>query len=225
MDVALRRGDEFNKKHERKLNMAKLNQPRGKLVRKFGENIFGNPKYDKLLNRKPYGPGQHAQSRRSKVSNYGIQLQEKQKIKFMYGLLEKQFRIVFKKAEKLKGETGTNMLQLLESRLDNVVYRLGFAPTRPSARQLVSHKHFLVNDKPVNIPSYIVKSGDKISVRKKSKKMDIILESIRTIKGDIDIPWLDLDKAKMTGVFLSVPERDQMNLTINEQLVVELYSK
>ncbi len=225
MDVALRRGDEFNKKHERKLNMAKLNQPRGKLVRKFGENIFGNPKYDKLLNRKPYGPGQHAQSRRSKVSNYGIQLQEKQKIKFMYGLLEKQFRIVFKKAEKLKGETGTNMLQLLESRLDNVVYRLGFAPTRPSARQLVSHKHFLVNDKPVNIPSYIVKSGDKISVRKKSKKMDIILESIRTIKGDIDIPWLDLDKAKMTGVFVSVPERDQMNLTINEQLVVELYSK
>ncbi len=225
MDVALRRGDEFNKKHERKLNMAKLNQPRGKLVRKFGENIFGNPKYDKLLNRKPYGPGQHAQTRRSKVSNYGIQLQEKQKIKFMYGLLEKQFRIVFKKAEKLKGETGTNMLQLLESRLDNVVYRLGFAPTRPSARQLVSHKHFLVNDKPVNIPSYIVKSGDKISVRKKSKKMDIILESIRTIKGDIDIPWLDLDKAKMTGVFVSVPERDQMNLTINEQLVVELYSK
>ncbi len=225
MDVALRRGDEFNKKHERKLNMAKLNQSRGKLVRKFGENIFGNPKYDKLLNRKPYGPGQHAQSRRSKVSNYGIQLQEKQKIKFMYGLLEKQFRIVFKKAEKLKGETGTNMLQLLESRLDNVVYRLGFAPTRPSARQLVSHKHFLVNDKPVNIPSYIVKSGDKISVRKKSKKMDIILESIRTIKGDIDIPWLDLDKAKMTGVFVSVPERDQMNLTINEQLVVELYSK
>ncbi len=225
MDVALRRGDEFNKKHERKLNMAKLNQPRGKLVRKFGENIFGNPKYDKLLNRKPYGPGQHAQSRRSKVSNYGVQLQEKQKIKFMYGLLEKQFRIVFKKAEKLKGETGTNMLQLLESRLDNVVYRLGFAPTRPSARQLVSHKHFLVNDKPVNIPSYIVKSGDKISVRKKSKKMDIILESIRTIKGDIDIPWLDLDKAKMTGVFVSVPERDQMNLTINEQLVVELYSK
>ena len=225
MDVALRRGDEVNKKHERKLNMAKLNQPRGKLVRKFGENIFGNPKYDKLLNRKPYGPGQHAQSRRSKVSNYGVQLQEKQKIKFMYGLLEKQFRIVFKKAEKLKGETGTNMLQLLESRLDNVVYRLGFAPTRPSARQLVSHKHFLVNDKPVNIPSYIVKSGDKISVRKKSKKMDIILESIRTIKGDIDIPWLDLDKAKMTGVFVSVPERDQMNLTINEQLVVELYSK
>ena len=205
--------------------MAKTNQPRGKLVRKFGENIFGNPKYDKLLNRKPYGPGQHAQSRRGKISNYGTQLQEKQKIKFMYGLLEKQFRITFKKAEKLKGETGTNMLQLLESRLDNVVFRLGFAPTRPSARQLVSHKHFLVNGIIVNIPSYALKSGDKITVRDKSKKLDIILDSVSIIKGDIDLPWLDLDKAKMTGIFLNVPERDQMNLTVNEQLVVELYSK
>ena len=205
--------------------MAKTKQSRGKLVRKFGENIFGNPKFDRLLNRKPYGPGQHAQSRRPKISNYGTQLQEKQKIKFMYGLLEKQFRITFKKAEKLKGETGTNMLQLLESRLDNVVYRLGFAPTRPAARQLVSHRHFMVNGKRVNIPSYIIKPGDEISVREKSKKMDIILSSIRTIKGDIDLPWFDLDKAKMLGVFKSIPERDQMNLTINEQLVVELYSK
>jgi len=117
------------------------------------------------------------------------------------------------------------MLQLLESRLDNVVYRLGFAPTRPAARQLVSHRHFLVNGAPVNIPSYIVKPGDEISVREKSKKMSIILDSIRTIKGDIDLPWLDLDKAKMLGFFNSVPERDQMGLTINEQLVVELYSK
>ena len=205
--------------------MAKINTPRGKLVRKFGENIFGNPKYDRLLNRKPYGPGQHAQTRRGKISNYGTQLQEKQKIKFMYGLLEKQFRITFKKAEKLKGETGTNMLQLLESRLDNVVYRLGFSPTRPAARQLVSHKHFLVNGIAVNIPSYTLKPGDTISVRDRSKKMDIILNSIRTIKGDIGISWLDLDKAKMTGIFLNVPERDQMNLTVNEQLVVELYSK
>ena len=205
--------------------MAKINTPRGKLVRKFGENIFGNPKYDKLLNRKPYGPGQHAQTRRGKISNYGTQLQEKQKIKFMYGLLEKQFRITFKKAEKLKGETGTNMLQLLESRLDNVVFRLGFAPTRPAARQLVSHKHFLVNGIAVNIPSYLLKPGDDISVRDKSKKMDIILDSIRTIKGDIELSWLNLDKAKMTGTFLNVPERDEMDLTINEQLVVELYSK
>ena len=135
------------------------------------------------------------------------------------------FRITFKKAEKLKGETGTNMLQLLESRLDNVVFRIGFAPTRPAARQLVSHKHLLVNGIAVNIPSYLLKPGDKISVRDRSKKMDIILDSIRTIKGDIGISWLDLDKAKMTGIFLNVPERDQMNLTINEQLVVELYSK
>ena len=117
------------------------------------------------------------------------------------------------------------MLQLLESRLDNVVFRLGFAPTRPAARQLVSHKHFLVNGIAVNIPSYLLKPGDNISVRDKSKKMDIILDSIRTIKGDIDLSWLNLDKAKMTGTFLNVPERDQMNLTVNEQLVVELYSK
>ena len=205
--------------------MGKLNKPKGKLVRKFGENIFGNPKYDRLLNRKAYAPGQHGQGRRSKLSNYGIQLQEKQKIKFMYGLLEKQFRLTFERAEKMKGETGTNMLQILESRLDNVVFRLGFAPSRPAARQLVNHRHFLVNDKVVNIPSFIVKPGDKISVREKSKKMDIILDSMRRIKGDMDLSWLALDKAKMKGIFEAVPERDEMQLTVNEQLVVELYSK
>ncbi len=205
--------------------MAKITTPKGKLVRKFGENIFGNPKYDRLLNRKPYKPGQHGQGRRSKLSNYGVQLQEKQKIKFMYGLLEKQFRLTFKKAEKMKGETGTNMLQLLESRLDNVVYRLGFAPSRPSGRQMVSHKHFLVNNKVVNVPSYIVNPGDVIEVRKKSKKMDIILDAMRRIKGDMDLPWLGLDKAKMRGTFVAVPDRDEMQLTVNEQLVVELYSK
>ncbi len=205
--------------------MAKITTPKGKLVRKFGENIFGNPKYNRLLNRKPYKPGQHGQGRRSKLSNYGVQLQEKQKIKFMYGLLEKQFRLTFEKAEKMKGETGTNMLQLLESRLDNVVYRLGFAPSRPSGRQMVSHKHFLVNNKVVNIPSYIVNPGDVIEVRKKSKKMDIILDAMRRIKGDMDLPWLGLDKAKMRGTFVAVPDRDEMQLTVNEQLVVELYSK
>ncbi len=205
--------------------MAKITTPKGKLVRKFGENIFGNPKYNRLLNRKPYKPGQHGQGRRSKLSNYGVQLQEKQKIKFMYGLLEKQFRLTFEKAEKMKGETGTNMLQLLESRLDNVVYRLGFAPSRPSGRQMVSHKHFLVNNKVVNIPSYIVNPGDVIEVRKKSKKMDIILDAMRRIKGDMDLPWLGLDKAKMRGTFVAVPNRDEMQLTVNEQLVVELYSK
>ena len=205
--------------------MAKLNKPKGKLVRKFGENIFGNPKYDRLLNRKAYSPGQHGQSRRSKLSNYGIQLQEKQKIKFMYGLLEKQFRLTFERAEKMKGETGTNMLQILDSRLDNVVFRLGFAPSRPAARQLVNHKHFLVNDKVVNIPSFIVKPGDKVSVREKSRKMDVILDSMRRIKGDMDLTWLALDKAKMKGTFEAVPDRDEMQLTVNEQLVVELYSK
>jgi len=205
--------------------MAKSQTKKGKIVRKFGENIFGNPKYDRLLNRKPYAPGQHGQGRRSKLSNYGTQLREKQKIKFMYGLLEKQFRLNFVKADKMKGETGTNMLQLLESRLDNVAFRLGFAPSRPAARQLVSHKHFLVNNKVVNIPSYIVKQGDVIEVRDKSKKMDIILESMRRIKGDMDLSWLELDKAKLRGTFVAVPDRDEMQLTVNEQLVVELYSK
>ena len=205
--------------------MAKLNSARGKLVRKFGENIFGNPKYDKLLNRKAYPPGQHGQSRRSKLSNYGVQLQEKQKIKFTYGLLEKQFRNNFEKAEKMDGETGINMLQLLESRLDNVVFKLGFAPSRASARQLITHRHFLVNNKVVNIPSYRLKPADIIEVREKSKKLDIIIESLRRIKGDIDLSWLEINKAKMRGVFLSIPEREEMQLTINEQLVVELYSK
>ena len=205
--------------------MAKSQTPKGKLVRKFGENIFGNPKYDRLLNRKPYAPGQHGQGRRSKLSNYGTQLREKQKIKFMYGLLENQFRLTFEKAEKMKGESGTNMLQLLECRLDNVVYRLGFAPSRPAGRQLVSHKHFLINNKVVNIPSYTVKPGDVIEVRDKSKKMDLVLESMRRIKGDMDLSWLELDKAKMRGTFVTVPDRDEMHLTVNEQLVVELYSK
>jgi len=205
--------------------MAKSTTAKGKLVRKFGENIFGNPKYDRLLNRKPYNPGQHGQSRRAKLSNYGIQLREKQKIKFMYGLLEKQFRLTFQKADKMKGETGTNMLQLLESRLDNVVHRLGFAISRPAARQLVSHKHILLNGKCVNIPSLIVKPGDVVSIRNKSKKMDCIIESMKNIKGDIDLAWLSLDKAKMSGTFISIPEREDMKLTVNEQLVVELYSK
>ena len=205
--------------------MAKNNTPKGKLVRKFGENIFNNPKYDRLLNRKPYKPGKHGQSRRSKLSNYGLQLQEKQKIKFMYGLLEKQFRLTFEKADRMKGETGINMLQLLERRLDNVVYRLGFAPTRPAARQMVSHKHILVNNRVVNIPSFILKPGEMIEVRDKSKKNDSVLDSMRRIKGDIELSWLELDKAKMRGTFVSIPDRDEMNITVNEQLVVELFSK
>ena len=205
--------------------MAKLNQSRGKLVRKFGENIFGNPKYDTLLNKKPYTPGQHGPSRRKRLSNYGIQLQEKQKIKAMYGVLEKQFRNYFHKAEKMDGETGTNLLQLLECRLDNVVYRLGFASTRSQSRQLVSHAHFLLNNRKCNFPSASIKPGDVIKVRDKSKKLDVILDSIKNVKGDISYSWLELDKAKMTGSFIAVPEREEMLLTVNEQLVVELYSK
>lgn len=205
--------------------MAKSSVPRGKLVRKFGENIFGNPKFDRLLNRKPYTPGQHGPTRRRRMSKYGEQLKEKQKVKYMYGILEKQFRNYFTKAEGIKGETGTNLLQLLESRLDNVVYRLGFASTRTQARQMVSHAHFLVNGKKTNIPSYQVKAGDNIQVRERSKKMDMILDSLKRIKGDIALPWLELDKAKMKGTFLTVPEREDMELTVNEQLIVELYSK
>ena len=205
--------------------MAKLKTPRGKLVRKFGENIFGNNKYDRLLNRKPYAPGQHGQNRRRRISNYGLQLHEKQKIKIMYGLLEKQFRSYFAKADQMKGETGTNLMELLERRLDNIVYRLGFASSRPQARQMVSHAHFLVNDRRVNIPSYLVKPDDKIKVREKSKKLDVILDSVRLVKGDLDLPWLELDKAKLTGTFIEVPKREDMGVIVNEQLIVELYSK
>ncbi|MEE2917497.1 MAG: 30S ribosomal protein S4 [Candidatus Neomarinimicrobiota bacterium] len=205
--------------------MAKSSVPKGKLVRKFGENIFGNPKYDSLLNKKPYTPGQHGPTRRRRLSNYGVQLREKQKIKAMYGVLERQFRNYFHKAEKMTGETGTNLLQLLECRLDNVVYRLGLASTRSQARQMVSHAHFLLNNRRCNYPSATVKPGDVIQVRERSKKMEIIMEAMKRIKGDIGLPWLELDKAKMTGTFLAVPERDEMALTVNEQLVVELYSK
>ena len=205
--------------------MAKLKTPRGKLVRKFGEKIFGNNKYDRLLNRKPYAAGQHGQARRRRLSNYGVQLHEKQKIKIMYGLLEKQFRSYFAKADQMKGETGTNLMKLLERRLDNVVYRLSFASSRPQARQMVNHAHFLVNDIKVNIPSYLVKPGDQIKVREKSKKLDVILDSVRLVKGDLDLPWLELDKAKLTGTFTDVPDREDMGVIVNEQLIVELYSK
>lgn len=205
--------------------MAKLNTSKGKLVRKFGENIFGNPKFDRLLNRKPYAPGQHGQSRRRRLSNYGTQLQEKQKVKVLYGVLEKQFRNYFEKADQMNGETGTNLMQLLEQRLDNVVYRLGFASTRPAARQLVNHGHILVNNRKVNIASFNVKPGDMIQVRDRSKKLDVILDAMKRIKGDLDLPWLELDKAKMTGSVIAIPEREDMQVLVNEQLIVELYSK
>ena len=204
--------------------MGKLNTPKGKLVRKLGVNIFGNPKFDKLLSKKGYGPGQHGQSGK-RFSNYSVQLKEKQKIKFMYGMLEKQFRNYFKKASQMKGETGLNLLVMLESRLDNVVYKLGLAPSRPSARQLVSHAHFMVNGIKVNIPSYRLKPGDIIEVRDKSKKLDIILDAVKMVKGDLNVSWLSLDKTKMSGTFVNYPERQEIDLTVNEQLVVEYYSR
>jgi len=205
--------------------MAKINTPRGKLVRKFGENIFGNPKYDKLLNRKPYGPGQHAQTRRGKISNYGTQLQEKQKIKFMYGLLEKQFRITFKKAEKLKGETGTNMLQLLESRLDNVVYRMGFGSTRAESRQLVAHNSILVNGAKVNIASFSVSAGDVISLREKAKKQLRVQSALQLAAQRSESSWVNVNSEKMEGTFIRNPDREDLPSEINENLIVELYSK
>ena len=205
--------------------MAKSSVPRGKLVRKFGENIFGNEKISKILERKNYPPGQHGQSRRRRPSNYAMQLREKQKMKYAYGLLERQFRNFFEKAEKMQGETGVNLLQLLERRLDNVVYRLGFSTTRSAARQLVNHRHLTVNGKIVNIPSYILKIGDVVQIREKSRKMSVIHDSVKRIRGDLDIPWLKLDKGSLSGSFEQIPEREHLDSMFNVQLVVELYSK
>jgi small subunit ribosomal protein S4 len=159
------------------------------------------------------------------LSNYGIQLREKQKIKRIYGVLEKQFRQYFELANRQKGVTGTNLMKILERRLDNVVYRLGFASSRRMARELVSHRHFTVNNRVVDVPSYQLKAGDVIQVREKSKKLQVIHDSMKRIRGEHELPWLILDKAKMQGIFIQVPERDQMNVDVNEQLVVELYSK
>jgi len=205
--------------------MARYIGPKAKIARKFGENIFGNAKITKILERKNYAPGQHGQSRRRRPSNYGLQLKEKQKIKHMYGLLERQFRKFFQKADKMSGETGLNLLQLLERRLDNVVYRLGFSPTRAAARQLVNHKHFLVNGKSVNIPSYLVKENDQISVRSKSRKLAVVHDSVKLVRGDLDSGWLSLDKASLSGVVTKLPEKQDFDATLKVQMVVELYSK
>ena len=205
--------------------MARYIGPKAKIARKFGENIFGNAKITKILERKNYAPGQHGQSRRRRPSNYGLQLKEKQKIKHMYGLLERQFRKFFQKADKMSGETGLNLLQLLERRLDNVVYRLGFSPTRAAARQLVNHKHFLVNGKSVNIPSYLVKENDQIGVRSKSRKLAVIHDSVKQVRGDLDSGWLSLDKASLSGMVTKLPEKEDFDATLKVQMVVELYSK
>ncbi|HHJ52978.1 MAG TPA: 30S ribosomal protein S4 [Caldithrix abyssi] len=204
--------------------MARYTGPRGKIARKFGENIFGNPKFDKLLNKKPYPPGQHGQARR-KLSDYALQLREKQKLKYMYGMLEKQFRIFFKKAERMKGVTGENLLQLLESRLDNTVYRLGFAVSRAQARQMVVHRHIMVNGKVVNIPSYILKPGDVVQVREKSRRLSMFHDALKRVRAENIYPWLELDKAQMKGTFVEKPQRADIPVNVQENMIVELYSK
>jgi small subunit ribosomal protein S4 len=177
------------------------------------------------VERRGFPPGQHGQSRRTKISEYGVQMREKQKIRRMYGLMETQFRNTFERALKQTGRTGETLVKLLERRLDNVVYRLGFAPSRKAARQLVSHGHFLVNNKPVDIPSYLVRAGDTIRVREKSKQMEAIHASMKRMKDTAMLPWLSLDKANLVGTFLNVPERADIPLNADEQLIVELYSK
>jgi small subunit ribosomal protein S4 len=201
--------------------MARYRGPKSKIARKFREPIFGP---DKVLQRKPYGPGMHGPSkRRKKQSEYAIQLSEKQKAKYTYGILERQFRLVFEKASRLKGITGENLLRLCESRLDNMTYRMGIAPTRRAARQLVSHNHILVNGEVCNIPSRILKPGDVVSVREKSKNLEIITSALSTRRTKLD--WVTFDAATLSGTFVSLPARDQIPENIREQLIVELYSK
>ncbi|MBN2482523.1 MAG: 30S ribosomal protein S4 [Bacteroidales bacterium] len=201
--------------------MARYTGPRTKIARKFGDPIFGP---DKSFDKKNYPPGQHGiNKKRRKLSEYGLQLREKQKAKYTYGLLERQFANLFDKASRSKGVTGEVLLQLLESRLDNLVFRLGIAPTRSGARQLVSHRHITVNGNVVSIPSFAVKPGDIIGVREKSKSLEIIQDSLSSRR--VNVSWLTWDPASMSGKYLNQPERDQIPETIKEQLIVELYSK
>ena len=201
--------------------MARYRGPKAKIARKFNEPIFGP---SKALQKKAYGPGQHGRSRRRKQSEYAIQLAEKQKAKYTYGVLEKQFANLFDKASRKKGITGTVLLQLLESRLDNTVYRLGIAPTRRAARQFILHKHITVNGRLVNIPSFLLKSGDLITVREKSQSLEAITQSLATHSA-AKYNWLEWDGSMMTGKFNNVPEREDIPENIQEQLIVELYSK
>jgi len=201
--------------------MARYRGPQTKIARKFGEAIFGP---DRALEKRNYPPGQHGFSRkRGKKSEYAVQLAEKQKAKYTYGILERQFRKMFEKASSSKGITGEVLLQLCESRLDNVVYRMGIAPTRMAARQLVSHRHITVNGEIVNIPSYSVRPGEVIAVREKSKSLQVISESLGG--GANKFEWIEWNDAKMEGKFLSVPQREAIPENIKEQLIVELYSK
>lgn len=209
--------------------MARYTGPDCKLCRREGQKLFlkgTKCNTNKCpLERKGYAPGQHGRTRRFKHSEYGVQLREKQKVRRIYGILEKQFSNYFEKAERMKGITGENLLQLLERRLDNVVYRLGFAPSRKTARLLVRHRHFLVNDQIVDIPSYLLKEGDIVKVQEKSKKLAVVHSALRKIKDDRQYPWLNLDKANLTGTFMNLPGRADIPDQINESLIVELYSK
>lgn len=201
--------------------MARYRGPRAKVARRFREPIFGP---SKALERKNYGPGQHGPNkRRGKQSEYAIQLMEKQKAKYTYGILEKQFENMFDKASRIKGITGENLLMLCESRLDNTVYRLGISPTRRGARQLVGHRHITVNGEVVNVPSYTLKEGDVIAVREKSKSLENIVNSLASNSGSFE--WLDWNREKMEGRFVIRPTREMIPESIKEQLIVELYSK
>tara|TARA_B100001029_G_C14943393_1_gene384509 strand:+ start:138 stop:743 length:606 start_codon:yes stop_codon:yes gene_type:complete len=201
--------------------MARYTGPKSKISRKYGEPIFGDTK---ALEKKPHPPGQHGRGRRRKKSEYAIQLAEKQKAKYLYGILERQFRNMFDKASRKDGVTGENLLQLLEARLDNVVYRLGIAPTRRSARQLVTHKHITVNGNLVNIPSFTLKEGDMVAVREKSKSLTAISSSISN-KNANKYKWLEWDDKSLLGKLVTYPDRESIPENINEQLIVELYSK
>ena len=201
--------------------MARYTGPKTKIARKFGEAIYGEDKY---FERRKYPPGQHGNNRRrGKKSQYAIQLTEKQKAKYTYGILEKQFRNLFEKASRQGGNTGEVLMQLVESRLDNVVYRLGLAASRPAARQLVSHRHITVNGEVVNIPSYQLKPGDVVGVREKSKSLQVINDSLEQNKSNYE--WLKWNPEKMEGEFVNRPERVQIPENIQEHLIVELYSK
>ena len=201
--------------------MARYTGPKTRIARKFGEAIFGE---DKSFERKPYPPGQHGQAKkRGKKSEYAVQLMEKQKAKYTYGILEKQFRNLFEKAATAKAVTGEVLLQLCEARLDNVVYRMGIAPTRRAARQIVSHRHVTVNGSVVNISSYHLKAGDKVAVREKSKSLDAIERSLSNSNSVYE--WITWNKETMEGTFVSVPARLQIPENIKEQLIVELYNK
>ena len=202
--------------------MARYTGPKTKVARRFKEPIFGP---DKGLQKKQYGPGQHGPSKRSpKKSEYSVQLGEKQKMKYTYGVLERQFALTFAKANRKKGSTGENLIKFLEARLDNTVFRLGIAPTREAGRQLVSHRHILVNGKVVNIPSYQLNPGDIVGVREKSKHLETIVDAVGS-KMVSKFNWLEWNREKLEGRFVDFPERDQIPENFKEQLIVELYSK